>query len=126
MATWYGLVNPANGDLISVGSAAMFDGGVVVDPYLGYSVITFGADAPDFAAKVWNTVTRLMVDRPAPILISRLDDIDAWLLADTDFALMWGAINATRRTQLRAGWRRVMAKVLGGQVWRGESESVEI
>lgn len=125
MATWYGLVD-SSGDLVSVGTASMFEGGVVTDPYLGYSVVTFGANSPDFSVKVWNKASKALVDRPVPLLISRLDDIEAWLMADPDFSVMFNALNTTRKTQCRNGWRRVMARLLGGQQWRDESESVEI
>ncbi|MBA2707575.1 MAG: hypothetical protein H0U59_07210 [Gemmatimonadaceae bacterium] len=125
MATWYGLVDES-GDLVSVGTEGMFEGGVMTDPYLGYSVVTFGSNSPDFSVKVWNKVSRALVDRPVPLLISRLDDIEAWLQADPDWILAWNAMNATRKTQIRNGWRRVMARLLGGHQWRGEEESVEI
>jgi hypothetical protein len=130
---WYGLVNPATGDLASVGTEAMFAGGA--PPPAGqqytsgdasFDVIEFGATAPDWATLVWEAATRSVKPRPAPVLISRLDDVEAWLLADPDFAAAWAAMNATRKAQIRNGWRRVLARLIGGQQWRQEDEQVEI
>lgn len=126
---WYGLVNPETGDLASVGTESMFEGGIVPglgEQYQGYNVIVFGETAPNWSMLTWDVPTQSVVPRPAPVIISRLDDIEQWLLADPDFILMWNALNQTRKTQLRNGWRRVMARLLGQQQWRGESEDVEL
>jgi len=126
MMAWYGLVDPVSGDLVSIGTEAMFPNGDI-SAFTGvYDVLTFGGSAPDFAVHLWNPVTRALVPRPIPILISRLDDVEAWLLSDPDWLLAWNAMNATRRAQVRAGLRRVLAKVLGPQAFRQESQSVEI
>ena len=128
---WYGLVNQTTNDLASVGTEAMFEGKV----YPGttytsgaqtFDVITFGETAPDWATLTWDAPTRSIKPRPAPVLISRLDDVEQWLLSDPDFLFAWNNLSATRKARLRDGWRRVVAKLLGGQVWRGESEEVEI
>ena len=123
---WYGLVNPTTGDLVSVGTEAMFPDGNL-DAFVGvYDRVDFGADAPDFAVKLWVAVTRSLIDRPPPVIISRLDDLDAWFLADADWLTAWNAMNAARKTQIRTGLLRVLARFLGNQQWRGESETVEL
>jgi hypothetical protein len=123
---WYGLVRPATGDLASVGTEAMFPDGDL-NAFVGvYDVVSFGETPPNWAVKIWIAATRSLLDRPPPVLISRLDDIEAWLIADPDFALAWNSLNATRKTQVRTGLRRVMAKILGGQEWRQENDTVEL
>lgn len=124
--TWYGLVSPQSGDLVSVGTEAMFPDGNI-NAYTGvYDVVTFGASAPDFAISLWNATTRAFVPRPVPILISRLDDIQAWLQADPDWLAVWNSLTAARKTQIRTGFRRVLAKVLDARQWRQEDEAVEL
>jgi hypothetical protein len=123
---WYGLVDPATGTLVSVGTEAMFPEGNL-DAFDGtYDVVEFGPDRPDFSAKIWSSTLRQLIDRPPPVLISRLDDYEAWLMADPDFALAWSGINAARRAQIRLGVRRVLQRLLGPQVNRHESETPEI
>lgn len=123
---WYGLADRTTGDLVSVGTEAMFPDGNI-DAFQGvYDRIDLGTTAPDFSAKVWNPTTRQLLDRPAPILISRLDDIEAWLQADPDWSAAWNSLSQARKTQIRSGLRRVMAKVLNSQQWRQESERVEL
>lgn len=124
---WYGLV-AADGDLVSIGTEAMFEGGIRPEgsTYANCDIIEFGNQSPNFSQKIWDKNLRALVNRPAPILISRLDDIESWLLADPDFQAMWSGLNATRRQQLRNGWRRVIARLLGANQWRGESDEVEI
>lgn len=126
MATWYGLVEPATGDLKSVGTVSMFPDGNL-DAFDGvYDVHVFGETQPDFATKIWSLALRSLVDRPPPVIVSRLDDIEAWLLADDDFLLVWNNINATRRSQLRIGIRRIVQRLLGAQVNRRQEEPVEV
>lgn len=127
--TWYGLVEPTSGDLVSVGTESMFEGGVVPAQgaqYQGFDVLSFGETGPNWATLQWDAPTRTVKPRPAPVIISRLDDIEAWLQADPDWLLAWNSMNATRKTQIRTGLRRILAKVLGPQQFRGESETVEI
>jgi len=123
---WYGLVEPITGDLVSVGTEAMFPGGNI-DAFAGvYDRHDFGEVAPDFTGKLWSPVTRSIVNRPPPLLISRLDDIEAWLAADPDWSTAWSALNAARRNQIRNGLRRVLAVILGDHQWRGEEQTVEL
>ena len=123
---WYGLVNPSNGELVSVGTIAMFPDGNL-NAFAGvYDVVSFGAAAPDFAVKLWSAVLRALIDRPPPVLVSRLDDVEAWLLADADFLTVWNALNATRKSQIRIGIRRIVQRLLGAQVNRQQDETPEI
>jgi hypothetical protein len=123
---WYGLVDSATGDLVSVGTEAMFPDGNI-NAYQGvYDRVDFGASAPDFAISLWNPTTRAFVPRPVPILISRLDDIQTWLQSDPDWLAVWNTLTTARKTQIRTGFRRVLAKVLDARQWRSEDETVEL
>lgn len=117
---WYFFVNKANGDLVSEGSVVPLGIDTTV-----YDVTDVGT-RPDWTVKAWNPTTRQLFDVPLPILIDRLDDIQARFLADPDFAAVWAALNATRRTQLRTGIMRVLASIIGGLRFRQEDERVEI
>lgn len=128
---WYGLVQPASGDLVSVGTEAMFplgeDGQPNLNAYQGvYDVHTFGESRPDFALFLWNPTTRALVDRPIPLLISRLDDIEAWLAADPDWVAGWQALTPEMRQRIRQGLRKILNRLLGPQQWRGQHEEVEL
>jgi hypothetical protein len=117
---WYFFIRKDNGDLVSEGS--------VVPPNLStatYDTMDVG-ERPDWGTNVWDPATRQLVARPIPILIDRLDDIQARFLADPDFAAVWAGLNATRRTQLRLGIMRVLAQLIGGRRFRQESEAVEL
>jgi hypothetical protein len=123
---WYGLIQPSSGDLVSVGTETMFPESNI-DAFNGvYDRVQFGETKPDFSTQMWNPTTRLMVERPIPLLISRLDDIEAWLQSDADWLAVWNTLSQARRTQIRTGLRRVLNRVLGPQQWRGESETVEL
>lgn len=123
---WFGLVDPANGNLVGVGTETMFPSG---DPgtYDGpYDVHAFGVNQPDFAKQRWNESTKQLEPRPAPVLIDRLDDIEAWLMADADFANVWGTLTQARRTTIRTGIRRVLARVAGARRFRQQDEPAEL
>jgi hypothetical protein len=123
---WYGLVDPATGALISVGTIGMFPDGNL-DAFDGiYDVHEFGLVAPNFATHLWSTTLRQLATRPAPVIVSRLDDFEAWLLSDPDFLLAWNALNATRKAQVRLGMRRILTRMLGSQVNRQQEETPEI
>lgn len=117
---WYLFVRKADGDLVSEGSAVPEGLDTAV-----YEVQEL-PDRPDWAVKVWNPAQRVLFDRPLPILIDRLDDIQARFLADPDFAAVWGALNQTRRAQLRTGIGRVLASIIGVRRFRQENEEVEL
>lgn len=125
---YFGLIDPQTGDLVSTGTESMFDGGVRPEgsTYANYEIIDFGPQGPNFALKVWERAGKRLVDRPVPIVISRLDDIETRLLNDSEFSVMWASLNATRKAQLRNGWRRVVGQLLGGYQFRDESEKVEL
>lgn len=117
---WYFFVNQQTGDLVSEGSVVP-EG---IDT-AAYEVRDVGA-RPDWTVKAWNPATKALFDRPLPILIDRLDDIQARFLADPDFAAVWATLNATRRTQIRTGIQRVLASMLRSLRFRGESEEAEV
>lgn len=117
---WYFFIRNDTGDLVSEGSAIP-EG---IDTQV-YEVRDVGS-RPDWTVKAWNPTLKTLYDRPLPILIDRLDDIEAWLLNDADFLAIWNTLNATRKQQVRTGIRRVLAKLLGTRQFRDESERVEV
>ncbi len=124
--TWYGLVDPSSGNLVSVGTEAMFPDGNL-NAFVGtYDTHVFGADRPEFSQSIWDKALRDLVPRPAPVWLSRIDDIEAWLTSDPDFLLAWNTLNATRKSQIRTGIRRIMKRLLGDRELRQESEPVEV
>jgi hypothetical protein len=117
---WYFFINNANGDLVSEGSTV--PEGIDTDVYEVRDVVT----RPDWTVKSWNPTLKQLFDRPLPILIDRLDDIEARFLADPDFSAVWAALNATRKAQLRTGIMRVLASFIGARRFRQEDERVEV
>jgi hypothetical protein len=116
---WYLFIRKDNGDIESEGSILSdFDDDI-------YEVRDVGQRV-DWATKVWRASDRQIIDRLPPVLIDRLDDIQARFLADPDFSAVWGSLNATRRTQLRTGIMRVLASFIGARRFRQEDEQVEI
>ena len=126
---WYFFIKVDNGDLVSEGSVVPQHLLVCMetnpDPGCVYHVREL-ADRPDWTVRLWDRISRQLVDRPLPILIDRLDDIQARFLADPDFSAVWASLNATRRTQLRTGIQRVLASIVGARRFRQEDEVVEL
>jgi hypothetical protein len=118
--SWYLFIRQDNGDIVSEGSTV--PAGLDLSPYEVRNV----GERIDWAVKVWNRDTRTITDRPPPILIDRIDDLQARFMADPDFSAVWNALNATRKTQLRTGIGRVLASVLRSFRFRDEAEEVEI
>jgi hypothetical protein len=117
--SWFLFIRKSDGDLVSEGSVV--PEGIDTE---AYEVRDVGM-RPDWTVRAWNPATRQLFDRPLPILIDRLDDIQARFLADPDFAAVWGSLNAARRTQLRTGIMRVLASLIGGRRFRQEDDAVE-
>jgi hypothetical protein len=123
---WFGVVQPSSGELLSLGTEAMFPNGDI-NAFVGrFDRVDFGETRPDFAVKRWNVTTRALEDRPLPVLISRLDDIEAWLQADADWVAVWTSLNAARRTQIRTGLRRILTRLMGPRTMREENEQAEL
>lgn len=118
--TWFFFIERSSGDLVSEGSVVP-EG---IDT-ARFEVRDVG-ERPDWTVKAWNPSGKALYDRPLPILIDRLDDIQARLLADPDFSAAWNAMNATRRNQIRTGVYRVLGSFIGGLRFRGENDVVEI
>lgn len=123
---WYGLIEPGSGSLVSVGTESMFPGGDI-DAFIGvFDRHTFGETRPDFALYIWNPASRALVERPIPLLISRLDDIEAWLAADPDWVAGWQSMTPEMRQKVRQGLRKILNRLLGPQQWREQHEDVEL
>jgi hypothetical protein len=118
---WIGLVDPDSGDLVSVGT----DATIGPDTPTNLLVHDFGAQ-PDFGTHVWDVSTRSLKARPAPVMKDRLDDIEAWLMSDSDFSQAWGTMNQQQRTAVRTGVRRVLVRVAGARRFREQSEAAEL
>ncbi len=118
--SWYFFIRNDNGDLVSEG-ALVPEG---INPSV-YEIRDVGS-RPDWAVKVWDPATKTLLDRPIPLLIDRLDDIQARFLADADFFAVWGSLNAARKTQLRTGIMRVLAQLIGSRRFRQENDAVEL
>jgi hypothetical protein len=125
---WNLFIQRDNGDLVSEGSEVpahllqCMEGSE--NPACTYSVREV-AERPNWTVQTWDRLTRAITNRPIPILVDRLDDIQARFLADPDFAAVWGSLNATRRTQLRTGIMRVLASLIGVRRFRSEDDTVE-
>jgi hypothetical protein len=117
---WYLFVKRDTGELASEGSE--------VPPSLDTAVydVQEHPARPDWTVKAWNPALKAVYDRPLPVLVDRLDDIEARFLADPDFAAVWGSLNAARRTQLRQGILRVLAGVLRSLRFRRPEDGVEL
>lgn len=126
--TWYLVVNKTNGDAVSEASDPSSDPATALPNVdrTKYDLFSVGANRVDWSVKLWNPTTRQLFDRPVPILIDRLDDIQARFLADPDFSAVWNALSAARKTQLKTGIMRVLAQIVGTKRWRQESEPVEV
>ena len=118
--SWYLIINNATGDVVSEGSESP-EG---IDTQV-YEVRDVGA-RPDWQAKAWNPQTKQVFDRPLPILIDRLDDIQARFLNDPDFSAVWATLNATRKQQLKTGIMRVLGQLIGVRRFRQENEAAEL
>ncbi len=118
--SWWFFINKANGDLVSEGSTV--PAGIDTTVYEVRDVV----DRPDWTVKQWNPTTKTLFDRPLPILIDRLDDVQARFLNDPDFAAVWATLNATRKAQLKTGIMRVLAQFIGARRFRQESDPVEV
>jgi hypothetical protein len=126
---WYLFYNPNTGDLVSSGSALPEHLAVCLEPTPNPACLFHVRDvgeSPDWAVKLWDRLTRTLVDQPVPILIDRLDDIQTRLLADPDFVARWNALNVNQRNQLRTGIMRVLAALVGSRRFRQEDERVEL
>ncbi len=117
---WNLFIRKSDGDIVSEGS--------IVPEGLDATVyeVQEHPERPDWTVKAWNPSTRALYDRPLPILIDRLDDIQARFMADADFAAVWNSLNAARKTQLKTGIMRVLAFIFRSLRWRGENEEVEV
>lgn len=88
MDPWYGLYDDESGDLQSIGTSAMFEGGKRPkgNSYNGLRIVDFGDERPDLSAVMWDAEQRSMVARPpepepktsADLLIEALAEDAAW------------------------------------------------
>lgn len=124
---WYGLIS-ADGDLVSVGTESMFEGGVRPegDTYANYDIVDFGETQPDMRLNVWERSNRRFVARPIPVKADRVSDIRARLEADPDWSAEVGRLSAQRRDTVYTGLARVLDVILGSQRYREEDEAVEL
>ncbi len=117
---WYLFIRNDNGDLVSEGSIVPANIDTAV-----YEVRDVGT-RPDWTVVAWNPSLKTLYTRPLPILIDRLDDIQARFLADADFAAVWGPLSTSRKAQLKTGVMRVLAQLIGSLRFRQENDRVEV
>lgn len=115
--TWVALVERNTGELVSVGTV------IAPDAAERFDVIDVGSDRPD---GVWNPATRRFDQRPSPVLVDRLGELEAWLQADPDFRAAWTVLLPPQRGLLQDGLRRVLARAYGKRRFRDERERAEI
>lgn len=133
MAEWYGLVDEATGALRGVGTSAMFPDGDVDAIPAGMDRHDFGATQPDFATQRWNSTTRQLEPRPAPVLFDRADELRARLRAafeaNADFMAVYNTLTPARKTTMRNAIDTVLTAelrtILGARRWRSEGEPNE-
>jgi hypothetical protein len=93
----------------------------------------FGETQPDFATQRWNSTTRQLEPRPAPVLFDRADELRARLRAafeaNADFMSVYNSLTNARKTTLRNAIDTVLTAelrtILGARRWRPEGESNE-
>ena len=124
---WFGLVNN-NGDLASVGTESMFEGGVrpASDTYLDFTIIDFGDNRPDMTVNVWDREGRRFVARPIPVVADRVADIRERLEVDADWSAAIGRLSAARRDTIYNGLERTLDQILGEKRYRNPDEDVEL
>lgn len=120
MGNWKLLIDRDSGELVSVGTV------VADDAADRFDVVDAGEDRPDQSDVQWDRGQRAFVPRPARVLIDRLDDIEGWLLADADWKAVWDSLSVTRKTQVRAGLRRVLMRLLAERRYRDNDEAAEV
>ena len=100
MPGWYLFIRKDDGELASVATASPphllpcrenDDAGqpLTPDPACDYHVRHL-ADPPNWAVRMWDRLSRQLVDRPIPVLIDRLDDIEARFQAGFGLIVMQG------------------------------------
>jgi hypothetical protein len=117
---WTGLIDRGTGDLASVGTV------LAPDAAERFDLIDFGADPPDWGAVEWDAGQRRTKPRVPPVLIDRLDDIEAALMANADFASVWQSLGAARRTTIRTGIRDAIAPLLTRWRYRRADQATEL
>jgi hypothetical protein len=123
---WYGLIDATTGELLSIGTEAMFDSGDVSKVPPGHQRRDFGASKPDLATQMWDAATRTWIARPAPVVIDRITDIQNLLLANSNFSTTYNTLTTARKNALIAGLRAVLSDVLGPHANRAQNESVNL
>lgn len=117
---WYLFYKKDTGDMVSEGSTVPTNLDTAV-----YGVLDVGT-RPVWSLTGWNPTQRALYTLPLPVLIDRIDDLNAWMQADTDFAAVWQTLSTARKTQIRQGIGRVLARFVGGLRFRQADDPVEV
>ena len=108
MAYW-AVYETATGRLVSQGTR-------LADPLpAGLTAVDLGTRPAD--SLMWDSAQRIMVARPAKVLVDRLQDL---LDFYPDFAAVWNSLSAARKTQIRTA----LIAFLGRQRYRNQSAPV--
>lgn len=109
METWYA-IHDEDGRLVSVAT-------VVADP-LPKHLTAVRLDEPPRDDQMWDEMARAYVERPAKVLVDRVEDLKAM----PDMQAVYDKLSAEEQAALVDA----MDKLLGEARYRGESQPVEV
>lgn len=115
---WKLIVDRQSGEIVSEGT--------VLAPGIEetHDVIDVGTKPAD--GRRWNPANRTFEERPAPVLVDRLDDVQDRFQANADFMAVYGPLSAARKAQLRTGIRAVLSDLLRHLRYRRQGERIEL
>lgn len=123
---WYLIVNRKSGELVSMGTVLAEDIHTREDqkgrkePL--YDVIEYGKERPDLEKLVWDSERREFVERPAPVLIDRLEELETMLQGDQDWVAIKSELPSSRQKNLDDSWKRQLIELLGDRRFRRDDE----
>lgn len=109
--TWYAVYETTTGRLVSIGDQ-------VADPLPDGLIAAELASAPDLRSVMWDNVARAFTNRPAPVLVDRLDDLRAM----PGVTALWNSLNGTQKTVLA----NALIALLGGARYRKSGQPVAV
>ena len=117
---WWGLVDANTGELLSVGSEAMFPDKDIhaFDKVDGIIVVDF-VDKFDFSDKSWDNDSRTLIDRPVPPKISRIDETITKIESHPE----WSKAVIVGEESVITAIRDIVTELLGTQADRDAGEA---
>jgi len=108
---WYAIIESTTGRLLSLGDS-------LPDTRPGQDILPLGETLPDMGQMMWEELGRRFIARPVPVLVDRLDDLNA----DPDYMTAWNRLTAAQRVALRTA----LARMLGDYRMRRDDEPVPL